>query len=216
MKIDKYGCVIREKYEPEFHPGNIGDSCFYTGHYAVLSGDDVSFLPFQAKVRGYYRHPELPLQTDVSWGGADKFSGDQFVPMVLATLVQNRPLSNLRLQGNEWQIPGTVTFLTPAAWCLIRGHYRLLNILNWIQGLILKFPYRYNDQKKWFERTQDSSVDYLNMILIWVFLKRMNRWATLGATKEKCLEMVNVYYKTGSDPEPNVDWFVAHYEKWLQ
>jgi hypothetical protein len=217
MKFDQFGCVIREKYEPEFHPGNIGDSCYYTGHYVVLSHDkDVSFMPFQAEIKGYYRHPELPKQTDVSWGGTDHFSNDQFVPMVCGTLVQGRPLTNLRLQGNEWQIPGTFTILNPAAWALIRKQYWLLNLFNYAQGLILKFPYRYNDQKKRLERTSESSVDYLNMVMVWVFLKRMGKTAWLGASKEKCKQMIDVYYRSGTDSEPNVDWLVNLYYKWLK
>lgn len=91
----------------------------------------------------------------------------------------------------------------------------MLNVLNYIQGLILKFPYRWSDSKKRFEKTKGSSVDYLNMVLIWHFLKATGRWASLGATKEKCKQMVFMYYKNGPDWEPNVDWFINYYLKTL-
>lgn len=215
MRFDSLNCLIREKYDPEWHPGNIGDSCFLSGHYIVLSNDStVPISQFKAKSGGFYRHPKLKMQ--VSWGLPSGFSGDQFVPLVMACKVLGLPLSVLGLTGQEWRIPATRAILTPAAWALIRGHYRLLNLCNIIQGLVLLFPWRYNDQKKTLERTSGSSVDYLTRVVIWHFLKSRGHWATLAASKETCCDKILTYYQTGSDPEPNSDWFVELYLRILR
>lgn len=217
MKFDRLGCLIREKYQPEWHPGNIGDSCYYTGHYLILSGDtSVSLSQFLAEPKGYYRHPELPKNPELDWGGPDRFSGDQFVPLVLATLLKGYNLRCIGITGTEWRIPGTKILLTPASWALIRGHYRLLNLFNMIQGLVLLIPWRWSDSKKTLERTSGSSVDYLSMIVIWHFLKTQGHWSWLAASKETCCDKVLTYYQTGADPEPNSDWFVELYLRLLR
>lgn len=217
MKFDRFDCLIREKYEPEFHPGNIGDSCHETGKYVVLSHDTSKAklqFNFLSEGGGFLRHPMLYRKVD--WGGPDKFSGDQFAPLILSEYLAQGDLKRLGITGREWFIPGTKTLMTPAAWAMVRGHWRLVNLFNCAQGMILKFPWRYNDQKKKLERTSGSSVDFLNMIVIWYFLKTEGHWATMVTSKKKLTWAVLEYYKLGSDPEPNVDWLVAIWLKALE
>jgi len=87
--------------------------------------------------------------------------------------------------------------------------WRLLNLINCLQGLLFKVPFRWSDEHHSFERSQSSSADYLNYFIVYYFLKRTGRWATLNVPTQEVVAKVRSYYRN----QVNSDWLVAHYEK---
>ena len=202
MRFDETDSLIREAGA---WPGNSGDSCAETCRALILGDGRADWLQFVYRY-GMLRHPSL----SETWGGFKDFSGDQFVPLVMAS--KHHPSV---LDQSMWKIRGTKTWLAPAAWFLVRKMYRSLNACNVAQGKIMGLPFRWSDSKARFEKSQGSSADYLNMICIYVFLKSQGFNATLPRPKDECIQAVYNYYLMGSDPEPNSTWIVDMYTKAL-
>jgi hypothetical protein len=202
LRYDDLGTLIRE-FHAEGEPGNYGDSCAETARIKILGG--FGNLNSFVKVGGFIRHKRV----EDLWGMTD-FSGDQFVPFFMAMKLIEPESSVINVVGNETKIPGTETRLTPAAWFLIRGHYRCLDWANRAQGVLLALPYRIADGGK-IEKSDGQVQDYLNMICIAVFLKKMGKKATLPRPFIECYAAVIKYYET----EPNSQWIVDLYHKAL-
>lgn len=203
MKFDNRGCLVRES---GLWPGNCGDSAAETCRSIILGDDRGSWIQF-VYADGFLRHPSL---SEV-WGGFSDFSGDQFVPLVIASGHHASVL-----HGSMWRIRGTKALLAPAAWFLVRKWYVPLNVCNAIQGLFFRLPFRWSDSKMWFEKSDGAVADYLNHICIFVFLRRIGKWATLNQPKERCMAAVRKYYLEGPDAEPNAEWIVEMFEKALK
>lgn len=202
MRYDDLGTLIRE-FHAEGEPGNYGDSAAETARIKILGG--FGNLNSFVRVGGFVRHKRV----EDLWGISD-FSGDQFVPFFMASKLAAPHMPVIHVAGNETKIPGTETYLTPAAWFLIRGHYRLLNLANIAQGYLLKLPYRIADGGR-LERHEGQVQDYLNLICITIFLRKMGVKARLPRPWDECFVAVKKYYET----EPNSDWIVDLYRKAL-
>jgi hypothetical protein len=197
MIIDELGTVVMEQ---SGHPGNTGDSMAETSRLFILGDRRVNLHPFITE-QGWVRHPNTP------WREPD-MSNDQLLPWVLATQLATTPYFNF----NAYKIRGSSTWLQPGTICAMRGWYSMLNIINCLQGYALKcLPYRWSDSKKWFERTDDHSADYLNYTIVFLFLAQTNRPATLSIHPDLIMQKIKRYYR----PEPNSEWVVQNYEKML-
>lgn len=217
MRFDEQECLIREKY-PLGHIANYGDSMAETSRLAILEHVPLYGLHltqfFNPDGIGYVRHPILK---DIpEWDETD-VSGDQFFALYMALRLQTSEQVKYvaNVSGTEWKVPGTNKWLTPAAWFLIRGHYRMLNVCNIVQGWLFKMKYRIADGGR-IEKSYGQVQDYLNYICTYIFLKKMNKRATLNVSKEACFKAVTKYYLEGDDFEPNSDWIVQIYKRNLE
>lgn len=213
MKYDKFGCVIREKYEPEFHLANLGDSCAETCRDGILGGVQGHWGPFiLANGAGYVRHP---LLEHVPKWDAKEFSVDQALALFMFVRLKDPELFHQFQRDNTFFIRGTWTILSVGAWAVLREQWGLLERANQVQGWLLTKKYRWSDGKKWFEKTEGQVQDYLNMICIHLFLKAIGEPTTLPRPVEECMAAVRKYYLFGEDAEPNSEWIVEMYRQKL-
>jgi hypothetical protein len=207
-KFDELGCMIRERY-PKGDKANLGDSCAETSRMLLLGNSyDYSVLRnFFSTSVGYLRHPSL--SGVAGWDEAD-FSNDQLVPWLMALDLHYPDHAAKVRRESSAKIAGTNTPVQLATRFLISKSYRLLNLANIAQGLLLALPFRFGDGGK-LESSAGQVQDYLNMICIYVFLKRTGRWATLPRSREACMRAVTKYYLEGADAELNSEWIVNAY-----
>lgn len=201
MNFDETGCLIREKYEAG-HPANLGDSCGETCRSKILGDTRGDFMRFVTP-NGYLRHP------DSIWR-EDDFSNDMLLPLLMAA-----DLVYVGTQSNRWRIRGTKTVVSAGVWAMSRKYYRLLNMVNIVQGWLFTIKWRIADGGK-VEPIEGQVQDWLNYICVYVFLKRMGKWATLNQSRDRCMRAIQTYYLEGPDWEPNSEWIVELYEKALK
>ena len=201
MKFDSLGCIVREKY-PEGHPGNLGDSLAETARYAILNGVNSVLLGLFWTSIGFLRHPNS------IWREQDT-SADQVLPLVLA-----RTMLSVHL-GPRILIPGTKTIMSAGLWAAWHHHYRLLNVVNIVQGWLFNLSWRIADGGK-IERSEGKVQDWLNYICVYVWLRDHGRWATLNQSRDRCMKAVRKYYLEGDDWEPNAQWIVDMYDQALK
>ncbi len=204
--FDNLGCLVRDFY-PEGHIANLGDSCAETSRICLLEGGHnfAALLKF-GTLDGFLRHPNL---AGTDWGYPD-FSNDQLLPWLMALDLNYPDIARAVRQWSPTRIHGTRTFLSIGSWALVHQWHTLLNLVNIVQGLILRLPYRIGDGGK-IERTEGQVQDYLNMVCTYVYLQRLSKWATLPRDKAICLDAIRRYYNT----EPNSAWIVNAYERAL-
>lgn len=176
------GAMVMEQCE---WPGSVGDSCAETFRYGILSGESMNVTPFIGE--GFLRHPSLKGKE--GWDEAD-FSNDQLLPMMLATGMTDVGFPFIK---------GTSTLLSLGCILIKFKMFRALNLINIVQGWLLPGP------------NKDESADYLNFAIIYIWLKRTGRWATLSVSPDLVMAKVRSYYK----PEPNSDWIVDLFAKAL-
>lgn len=200
MRFDELGCLIRERYELG-HPANLGDSLAETTRYEILSGDRPSLGQFCTSI-GFLRHPNS------IWREKDT-SADQVLPLVLV-----RPTLPTQF-GSRILIPGTSTVMSAGLWAAWHRHYKLLNIVNIVQGWVFNLSWRFADGGK-VERSEGKVQDWLNYLFVYFWLRDNGHWATLNQSKERCIKAVRKYYLEGDDIEPNSDWIVKLYKRKLE
>lgn len=204
MKFDKFGCLIRERYE-DGHPANLGDSLAETSRHVIITSDFFRKLSqFWVIANGEVNLRRHPLTI---W---DDVSNDQILPYILACDLrgQSHGLENL------WFVPNSKQLVNPAVWFASRKHYRMLNIANIVQGWLFNFKWRWSDSDEMkgrllkFERSEGKVQEWLNYICVYIFLYNTSRWATLNQKYYRCTRAVNTYYLEGTDAEPNSHWLV--------
>jgi len=208
MLIDSFLVLVMEHSSFE---GNRGDSCAETARYAhlkMLLGDyksDVNLNIFVTPL-GYIRHPEVPD----SWKEKD-FSEDQGKPLYLAfKKMQSPQMDEMKKRiNNADNRMGNGDLITP-------GFYGILHDYNWlnttsvfVQSLIFKFPYRWSDSKKWFEKSEGSSADYLNHIHTAVYAPKIIRKMV---SKDRLKERIRHYYSN----EPNSQFIIDLYDQVIE
>jgi hypothetical protein len=223
MKIDEYGCIEMEHVS---WPGSIGDSAAESARYEhlrMLLGNYVSVVNLERFVTplGYVRHPTAPGEgafgeengkPSPSWRETD-FSGDQALPLYLAwrrgTNFTRSEQMKARIKSAGWRT-GNGDFVSPGFFGILIESDIISSASLLVQALLFKLPYRWSDSKKWFERNDDSSGDYLNFFHAAVYAPRPVRWLlTKLVPKELLLKKIVSYY----DPEPSVWWLLELYEK---
>lgn len=210
MRFDQFRTLIREKYQPEFELGNLGDSCAETCRIAILGderGDWVQFVLPDDK--GYLRHPLVRLVD--GWDHRD-FSNDQALPLFMRMYSAEKTMLPHLKRANRFFLAGTWTLVSPGVWFMLREHWSLLDLANRVQGWLLTKKYRWSDGKMWFEKTEGQVQDYLNMVIIFLFLRKLGRKATLPRPYDECMAAIRKYYLEGEGFEPNSQWIVDRYE----
>lgn len=203
MKFDDMRCLIREKYL-DGEPGNFGDSLAETARHSILTGQPMPTEAFVTST-GFLRHRLSPWREDDT-------SADQVLPAILAFKLQG-----INFGPMAWPIiKGTRTISPPGLWFAALEWWSSLNAVNIAQGWILQSPIHIGDDFSRIESKEEQAKAYLNMICIWVFLKRIGKWSTLPRPKDECIEAVIQYYQKGHDAEPNSQWIVDLYEKALK
>ena len=212
MKFDKDGCLVREKYSPG-SPGNCGDSCAETSRASILKhpADYRGLMFFIESDKGYLRHPSLFSM----WGGITDFSNDQFIALLMAMDIYYQSSARSMRSRNRWKILGTKTWLSVGSWALVCEWYWLLNAANIVQGWLLGLSFRWSDDGD-IEKSEGQVQDWLNFIVIYVYLKRRGKWATLNRSVADCLRAVHTYYLEGKDAEPNSQWLFELYQNELE
>lgn len=179
MILDVLGLFISEIGG---YPGNIGDSAANTSRAEVLNPKGRDLSPFVTD-KGFVRYPTAPdAWTDAdgvyhsSWRETD-FSDDQMLPLYMG----GSPEIRAKIKSRNRFMAANGGLHNPITMCIIND----LNILTNIPLLLQKYfmmyiPYRWSDADglKWyqrFEKTSESSADWINWIVTAVYLKRHNR-----------------------------------------
>lgn len=183
MRYDDYGLIVLEQND-EQHPdptealnafhGNRGDSCAETFrhlHLQIYLEDrtkrDAALLAYrQCKTAtGYIRHPLC------KWREGD-FSGDQAKPMYLvlrAMLLgyERTEMEQYFFADSDWGKTGNGDLLSASMKGVIKrangkqSNFSDFSLYSQIFAMT-KIPFRWNDEKWWFESTESSSADWLN------------------------------------------------------
>jgi hypothetical protein len=228
--------IYMEQNQP---PGSYGDSCAETSRYFHLlkvrekKGLDNSHLPRHTKAEaqeslayfrtdtGYVRHHNIPED----WKEGD-FTSDQAMPLFMCYDKWDMPNYSLemmlRLKAADYKTGNGDIIALPFVAVLYREPGIWYNYVNdtLILGtaLVLKYlPFRWNEVDKKFERTIESSADWLN------FLHAMFNQEYYGHTfvskltkklftKEELYAKLEHYYK----PEPNSAWLLLAYKELLE
>jgi len=171
MRRDELGLMVSETSP---HPGSIGDSAANTARAQVLNPVEgyQNFLQAFVTPTGFVRHPSAPD----GWRESD-FSDDQMLPLYMAGDENIR--SKIKERSRFTSPTGGPH--NPITLCIINDLLILTCLFLLIQKCLMKYlPYRWSDRDglKWyqrFERTSESSADWLNWITVAVYLKRRNR-----------------------------------------
>jgi len=206
MKLGEYHELISETSD---FPGSIGDSCANTARQFLLfhhlnSSDRASFIPALVRFRtpaGYVRHWTAPLE----WREYD-MSTDQSLPLYLAYKECAPYLASemkQRIFDKGWTT-GNGDFISPGFFAELYDSQVLRTLFLLVQILLFKLPYRWNDERKWFEATGGSSADYLNFLFVAI---KAPYWVRRLIKKEVLKKKIYEYFAT----EPNNTWVVHNY-----
>jgi hypothetical protein len=183
MKFDSHGLIVMEHVD---FPGSVGDSCAETFRYFLLRrflriGNDEekveAALTATKTGAGLLRHPNAPWRED-------DFSCDQWLPRFL-TLAVLRPqvlTEAIRIRAQRFRT-GNGDLVSPVAFAAIirflRDKATWLDLTLWLQTFLFQFPIRWNDERRWFEKSSESSSDYLNwfMYLIYTEIHGPSFWS---------------------------------------
>ncbi len=203
MKIDELGCLISENPNNDFD-GARGDSFAESGRL-----DHMNFrlgLPTQCNMtafrvpEGWVRHPLC------KWDYKDT-STDQYLPGFLALNPIYAEVMKSELKANWYRLPNG-QLINPGFYALLKGNQWLINQTLAAQAVIFKFPYRWSDEKRWFEKSANSSCDYLNWIHASLYAYP---WVRNMIPKDTLKQKVRDYY----NPEANSDWLIQIYDRFI-
>lgn len=219
MRFDSFGCLVREKpREPGHEIANLGDSCADTCR-AYIMGYPINYnmvLKFADwHWRGFLRHPNLK---DINGWDHRDFTVDQLIPLMMAQILQDPTWARNDLFAHFGFVKGTWKPLQPAVYAILWRKWWLLDLINRAQGFLLGLPFRWSDDESegaGFKSSTGKVQDYLNMIAIYIFLRRIGYKATLPRPVEECIKAVRLYRQGPKDYEPNADWEIELYESAL-
>ena len=211
MKFDNYKTLIREQSP---YPGSIGDSCFDSSgfqHLCNLLEKDANVTSYQrvsldafVTQDGFVRHPTAPAidAEGDSWREED-FTTDQGLPLFLAADKDLKELMLSRIKKAGWKT-GNGDFVSPVFYALLNNKQWLINLCTLGQIALFYLPWRWNDEKKEIEKSEDASGDYINFFHASMY---SSKWIRKLVPKEKLKAKISAYYK----PEPNCDWLINLY-----
>jgi hypothetical protein len=209
MKFDEYGLIVMEHVQ---FPGNVGDSCaetfrFYLLRYFLGLEEDLSpiniALAATSSGRGYLRHPQSPWRED-------DFSCDQWLPRYLASSIAHKKdkAETFAIKAANYRT-GNGDLISPLAFAAIKRieaeEGQWLDMTLWLQTMLFQIPFRWNDERTRFERSSNSSSDYLNwfMYLIYCELTGSSFWsrkAKRAMDPTMLISKIRHYYRSEPDP----------------
>jgi len=203
MRRDEIGLLVSETSS---WPGSIGDSCANTARSQVLNPVTTftQFLQAFVTATGFVRHPSAPE----GWRESD-FSDDQMLPLYMAG---SEAIKQKIRERSRFMSP-TGGPHNPLTMCIINDWLISACFFLFIQKCLMMYlPYRWSDRDglKWyqrFERTSESSADWLNWIAVAVYLKRRNR-LFISVPVDYVSRKVFDYFSN----EPNNTQVLADYE----
>lgn len=214
MRLEN-GLVVLEQCE---FPGNIGDSCAETCRLYVLKRfigapveNEKEILSQFITQKGIIRHPSSPWREDDT-------SSDQVLPLVVSATSWNEPIPCSLFLNRT----GNGDLVSPN---LFAAQKRLLGKSSWIydlsilgQSVVFKIPFRWNDEKKSFESSKDSSCDYLNFVMVLIQAVETNSmtWPIKRAIKITDKDMVLAKIKHYYRSEPNCENLISAYSLALE
>ena len=210
MRFDKYDLLESER-DPEGSPGRIGDSCANTSRWMHLQlkvnklCKNPQRLDHFLTPVGFIRHPMSP------WREND-FPTDQGLPLYIAFDVTGNYAScrhmKEHIKKNNHTMDGH-NIISPIMWALINEKFGWLKFFLRAQAWIFKLPWRWNDEKKWFERSSDSTCDYLNWFHAALYVPEALRYVPKDTLRAK----IQAYFLPKEKPEPNGWWLVELYHQ---
>lgn len=214
MKLDQYNVLIIEQNGP---PGDLGDSCAETGRYKVLStfvgyfpyGTYLNLEAFLGRDDGFIRHPDVPE----SWKEKD-FTSDQAINLIYAYDLRGPENVSYAVSWNlRWFTAKYNKISLPSVMAASRGMIRTLNWINAVQGLLFKLPVRWSDAKGWFDKSHDSSADYLNWIVTAAYLAQKGLKPILNVRKDVLNEKILSYHANQQNTGGILDVYALAVEK---
>lgn len=206
MYIDEHRTIVMEQSE---WPGSIGDSCAESSRYnhMVLHNDlglgvirPMNLDKFVTRT-GYIRHPSAPE----GWRESD-MSSDQALPFYIAVDSHLKRQMRDRIQNAGWRT-GNGDLVNVTFYAVLSDNKVLLTFSLITQAAIFKFPFRWSDSKKTFERTTNNSGDYLNYLHAATYIPRWARLVSAETLKRKVRE----YYSV----EKNSEWLIEIYDRFI-
>lgn len=215
MVLDQYSYIRMEQTD---FPGSVGDSCAETSRYITLCiligvNPGINLNAFVTEY-GILRHPDSP------WKENDT-SSDQICPLIAAASLTDPKLADKIIQlirQNQYKT-GNGDLISPLVANNMLRHEKSKFVLFsdfdiLVQSLLFKFPYRYNENTKKFDKSSNSA-DYLNFVNCLAFAKIRESqspalWLAKKLTSPKTvLNKINEYYA----PESNKSWVMNIYEQ---
>lgn len=166
-------------------------------------------------VKGYKRHPNVPKE----WGDEADIPTDQWLPAFTGVGEFFGETMVSRLKHNNWCTDSLQKkTLLPLGRSLVARHQKSFSWFTdlpiLLQAYVFKFPYRWDDGKKWFGKSSESSCDYLNWLMALIYVQRDGHtWASKKALsvispETAWLKVLDYYYE-----EPNAGWVLLLYRE---
>lgn len=212
MRIDEHNVLIIEKDGP---PGDLGDSCAETGRFVVLSNyvvgrfeaTTLNLDAFIGRNGGFVRHPDVPED----WKEKD-FTSDQGINLLMAYYVMSMGIGggfNYCASNMKWFTAKYNKISSPGVMALARKKLHILNWINALQGLVFRLPLRWSDAKGWFDKSHDSSADYLNWIVVAAFLDSVGVKPILNVDRRELESKILSYYSNQQNTKLVTDLYMA-------
>lgn len=204
MKIDEYGVLVSEIYDEGndvLYAGNRADSMATTSRWIdllLLLNEPAPLVSLQfITATGYQSHPSPRMPENLK---ETSISSDSALPYYLVT--KSKQMLD-RIESAKW-CTGDGRPVSPAFFGALHDSVLWMSVCVLIQALIFKFPWRWDDGKKKFTSSANSSCDYLNWFHVAL---RCPRWVRRSVSKDTLANKISAYYKN----EPNVAWLTFLY-----
>lgn len=211
MRVDKFYTLISEEHNEDTekgYQGNRGESMAMTSRVvdlALILGE-ATLLDLNQFVTptGTCRHPRS------QWQEAHE-STDQAIAFYMGASKQIPPLAvqmKERIIASGYRT-GNKNLISPSFYALMMNKQRLLDLTIVGQRLIFVWPWRWNEEKKEIESSNNSSCDWMNFIHL---LYYASPWVRRLVSKEKLKERVRHYLSR----EPNPQFLFDLYDRAIE
>lgn len=212
MKIEN-GEVISEIW-PQNNMANYGNAMAETGRYAhlVMWASRIYLAPID--LLGF-RDSHSYVESNSPYCSSTWFvSSDQCIPWYLAVRRSSLwlgPEMEQRIKDSGYETDDG-NLITPTFFALLTQSNILLNICIFIQALLFKLPYRWDDGQKKFISTKNATADYLNWFHCALYC---TKWVRNCVSKDTLMSKITQYYlpTDGGRQEPDVEWLLDLYKE---
>lgn len=208
MRFDGTNCLVSQIWPDSGSgwAGNRGDSLANSCRYALLDDSYSKYNLDQFCTRtGYVRHPDPNMPDD--WKEND-IPTDQALPYYLAASKDRKDQMKHRIKCAGWRT-GNGDLVSPIFFAVLTNSQWKIDLCLLAQMALFKVPFRWNDEKKWFESMVGATADYLNFFhcLPWASV-----WVRKLVNKDTVKAKIHSYFES----EPNVDWYLDLYDRAIE